>query len=153
VQAWPSPQTQAVNFIQNDQPVFIGGQKWNRVTQFVAVLNGFQVKVKRIFLLANFKRQCGFTDLARPNQGNWSLAWQGLQYFFLSFSDDHHHCKVTTTWRICMDICYFYRSAKYVSACSEHRQDDSAAPTLEEFIGMAAEVARDSCTDLPPVRK
>ena len=59
-----------MNFIQNDQPVFVGGQKWSRITQLVAVFNGFQVEVKRILLLANFKRQCGFTDLARPNKRN-----------------------------------------------------------------------------------
>ena len=32
-------------------------------------------------------------------------------------------------------------------------QDHPPAPTLGESIGMAAEVAHGSCTDLPPARK
>jgi hypothetical protein len=34
-----------------------------------------------------------------------------------------------------------------------HGKDHSSAPMLGECIGMAAEVAHGSCTDLPPARK
>ncbi len=30
---------------------------------------------------------------------------------------------------------------------------DAVHPTLDEFIGMAAEIAHGSCTDVPPARK
>ena len=77
----------AVNFVQDDQPVFLSRQKGGRVAQLVALFNRFQVKVKGVLLLANFERKGGFAHLARPDQRDRGLARQGLQYGFLSFSD------------------------------------------------------------------
>ena len=76
-----------MNFVQDDQPVFIGRQKGNRIAQLVALFNCFQVKLKGVLLLADFERQGGFAYLARAAQCDRCLTRQGLQDGFLSFSD------------------------------------------------------------------
>jgi hypothetical protein len=64
----------ALNLVENDPPVFMGGEKKPGISQLFAVPEVFQIKVETIEGLSELPGESGFPDLPGPKKGCGRLA-------------------------------------------------------------------------------
>ena len=92
----------AMDLVQDDQPVLIGGEEKLGVRQLSAVRRRFQVEVERPGVFSDVERQRRLADLTRPDQSHRSLPIKRPPNGGAGASGDHP-CKLKTFFWICKD--------------------------------------------------